>query len=320
MPETPPPKLPNFILAGAPTSGTTSLYHYLCQHPQVYMCPIKEPTFFAADDILARADLRPMLERQRPALQAYLEGRQRRREQVWVTNWDDYVRLFQDVRGQTAIGEASVSYIWLPSAAPAIRSKLPGMRLIFLLRDPTERLFSAYLATLSHKPDVTFRAWVLRAMQMGPDRRQSISRHPIPLDGGLYATHLKRFLDLFPSHQVRIHLYESYRTNPRAVLGDILVFLGVDPHQPIDMSQWHNETLVPRFPAVAGLRQRVLSRMHLPAWFPAPVVDRWRKFYYRRKSNFTLSPDDRRLVIDYYRDEILRTQDLIGMDLSAWLR
>ena len=193
MQESRAPKFPNFIIAGAPTSGTTSLYHYLAQHPQVYMCPIKEPTFFAAADILSREDLLPMLERQRPALQAHLEGRQRRREQVWVTKWNDYVRLFQNVRDQIAIGEASVSYIWLPSAAPAIRSKLPGVRLIFLLRDPTERLFSAYLMSLSRNPNMTFRSWVLEAMNSGADRRQGMSRHPIPLDGGLYATHLQRF-------------------------------------------------------------------------------------------------------------------------------
>jgi len=52
MPETHTPKLPNFTIAGAPKSGTTALYHYLRQHPEVYMCPIKEPSFFAADDIL----------------------------------------------------------------------------------------------------------------------------------------------------------------------------------------------------------------------------------------------------------------------------
>ena len=41
--------VPNFFIAGAPKAGTTSLYHYLDQHPQVYMCPIKEPNFFAEE-------------------------------------------------------------------------------------------------------------------------------------------------------------------------------------------------------------------------------------------------------------------------------
>lgn len=320
MPETRAPKLPNFIIAGVPTSGTTSLYHYLGQHPQVYLCPIKEPTFFAAADILSRDDLLPMRERQRPALQAYLEGTQRQQAQVWVTKWNDYVQLFRNVRDQVAIGEASVSYIWLPSAAPAIRSKLPGVKLIFLLRDPKERLFSAYLMSLGRNHNMTFRNWVLEAMNARPERRQAMSQKPVPLDGGLYATHLQRFFELFPREQIRIYLYESYRADPPAVLRDILAFLGVDPNQAIDMSRRHNETVVPRFPAIARLRQQIFSHVQLTTWLPASVGAALRKSYYRRKSNFTLSPDDSRMVIDYYRDEILRTQDLIGADLSAWLR
>jgi hypothetical protein len=312
-------KLPNFIIAGAPISGTTSLYQYLCQHPQVYMCPIKEPAYFAAADIISREDLRPILRRQRPALQAYLNGRPPQRfVQAWVTEWDDYVQLFRHVRDEIAIGEASVGYIWLPSAAPAIRAKLPGVRLIFILRDPAERLFSAYLKDQKHNPGGTFRAWVLQAMQAKGAHSRGIP-DPIPLEGGFYATHLQRFLDLFPREQMRFYLYESFRADPQGVLQDILTFLGVDPHHPIDLSHRLNETSVLRFPALARLHQQVLRGVPLATWLPAPVAQAFREFYYQRKDNIALSPDDRRLVIDYYRDEILSSQDMIGINLSAWL-
>lgn len=320
MPETLTSKLPNFIIAGAPSSGTTSLYQYLCQHPQVYMCPIKEPAYFAAADIISRDDLRPILQHQRPALQAYLDGRPPQRfVQAWVTEWDEYVQLFRHVRDEIAIGEASVGYIWLPSAAPAIRAKLPGVRLIFILRDPTERLFSAYLKNQGHNPGETFRAWVLQAMQAKGAQSSGIP-DPIPLEGGFYATHLQRFLDLFPREQVRFYLYESFRSDPRGVLRDLLTFLGVDPDHPIDLSRRLNETSVLRFPALASLRQRVFRGVPPATWLPAPVVRAFRELYYQRKGNLAISPDDRRLVTDYYRDEILRTQDLIGTNLSAWLR
>jgi len=316
MPEARALKLPNFFVAGAPTSGTTSLHHYLRQHPQVYMSSIKEPTFFAAADIRVREDLLPIIERDRAALRAYLKGPQLRPVRYWVTEWDDYVELFRNVRDQIAIGEASASYIWFPSAAPAIRSRLPGARLIFLLRDPAERLFSAYLATLGRDPRVTFRAWVLKAMN---DRGQAV-HHPVPLDGGLYATHLQRFFDRFPPDQVRVYLYEAFRADAAAVLRDILAFLGVDPDQPIDVSRRHNETMVPRFPALDRLRRRILGNASLTWWLPAPAGRALRELYHRRKRAFPMDPDDRRMVIDYYRDEILRAADLIGRDLSAWLR
>jgi len=320
MPETRNSTLPNFIVAGAPKSGTTSLYHYLRQHPQVYMSPIKEPTFFAAADVLTQDNLRQTIERKRADLRAYLAGDQLQAKHFLITEWTDYVQLFRNVREQSAIGEASVSYLWLPSAAAAIQARLPAARLIFLLRDPTERLFSLYWLDGRREPRLTFRDWVLQAMQLHGDRRREVHRYPIPLDGGMYATQLERFMKVFPRDQVRIYLYETYRTDARAVLRDIFAFLGVDPAQEIDVSHRHNQTLVPRFPAVAKVRHQLFGKLSLTGWLPEKPGRALRSLYSRQKTGFKMDPADRRLVIDYYRDEILRTQDLIGRDLAAWLR
>ena len=127
------PKLPNFILAGAPKSGTTALYHYLRQHPQIYMSPIKEPCYFAAEirpDNLTATHLQHIrrMSRKLPAPFGWL-----------VSEWDDYVRLFQDVQHETAIGEASVAYLWSETAATNIASRLPDAKIIAVLRDPSER-------------------------------------------------------------------------------------------------------------------------------------------------------------------------------------
>ncbi len=314
------PKLPNFILAGAGESGTTSLYSYLKQHPQVYMSPVKEPNFFAAADILSLPDFKPMEEQQLTSLLAEIERQESPHSPISITTWKDYLRLFQNVRDQVAIGETSVMYLWFPSAAAAIHRTLPQAKLIFLLRDPTERLYTLYLRTLSTGHRATFRDWVLQAMQTKPDRRNGMQRHPIPLDCGLYATHLQRFFDVFPREQIRIYLYESYRADARAVLRDIFGFLGVNADQPIDMSRRYNETMVPRFPVLQQLRRRLVGNAPLTGWLPTPVSQTIRGIFYNRgKKHLALAPDDRRMVIDYYRDEILRTQDLIGRDLSAWL-
>jgi hypothetical protein len=157
-------------------------------------------------------------------------------------------------------------------------------------------------------------------MQMKPDRRKGPQRHPIPLDCGLYATHLQPFFDLFPREQIRIHLYEAYRTDPRAILRDIFHFLGVEADHPIDTSQRYHETAVPRFPVLHRLRQRLGVNVPLTGWMPTSVGHALRGLYFRPKGRDTMDPADRRLVVAYYRDEILRTQDLIGLELSAWLR
>jgi hypothetical protein len=100
---------------------------------------------------------------------------------------------------------------------------------------------------------------------------------------------------------------------------DMLTFLDVDPDHPIDVSRRHQESVVPRFPALHRLRRQILGTRSV-SWLPAPARRTLRQFLYRGRQSFPWLPDDRRLVIDFYRDEILRTADLIGRDLSAWLR
>ena len=305
--------LPNFFLAGPPKAGTTSLHRYLRQHPQVYMNPIKEPTFFASADLRAREDFQATVARERPALQAYLDGPQEQPAHFWVTEWDDYVAMFRNVRHQTAIGEASVSYFWMPSAAPAIRAKLPGARLVFLLRDPADRLVAWHMMSVRREPRLTFRDWFRRALNGAADRGPAI-------EGGRFATHLQRFRDHFPPEQMRVYVYESLQADAPGLVRDLLGFLGVDPNQPIDLSRRHQVSMVPRFPRVDRLRRRILGGVPLTSWLPAPAARALQRLYNRGRRSFALLPEDRRMVVDFYRDEILRTADLIGRDLSAWLR
>jgi hypothetical protein len=201
----------------------------------------------------------------------------------------------------------------MPSAAQAIRSRLPDARLIFLLRDPADRLVAWYMMSLQHEPRLTFRAWFDRARNGGEHRGPAV-------EGGRFATHLQRFFDIFPRRQMRVYLYESLQADARAVVRDMLTFLDVDPDHPIDVSRRHQESTVPRFPALHRLRRRILGTTPVASWLPAPARQTLRQFFYRGRAAFPWRPDDRRLVIDFYRDEILRTADLIGRDLSAWLR
>src|SRR5690348_12453358 len=110
--------LPNFIVIGPPKTGTTSLNSYLKQHPQIFMCPIKEPGFFMLEGEPLASD--------RPA------------GGYSITNLADYQKLFEGVKKQTAIGEASTQYFYSQKAATRISHYVPGARLVTILRDPAE--------------------------------------------------------------------------------------------------------------------------------------------------------------------------------------
>src|SRR5450755_4155671 len=111
-------RLPNFFIVGAPKAGTTSLYHYLDQHPQVYMSAIKEPNFFSAEIREKNFDpkLRRGVARDVRGLREFLSGPMRQKRFGGIgADWEDYLRLFANATNQSALGEASVCYLWSPT-------------------------------------------------------------------------------------------------------------------------------------------------------------------------------------------------------------
>src|SRR5262249_1979 len=134
-------RLPNFFIVGAPKAATTSLYYYLDQHPDVFMSPLKEPNFFAAELRPENFcdEVRPRIDRELRSRQEYLQSDLReKRFGGLVCTWDEYLKLFHNARDETAIGEASPCYLWSASAAVNIAERIPHARIIINLRDPAE--------------------------------------------------------------------------------------------------------------------------------------------------------------------------------------
>jgi hypothetical protein len=274
-----PATLPNFFIAGAPKSGTTSLYHYLGQHPEIYMSPIKEPNYFASEVRLGQFSehLRPRAERDLAPLRAYLNGPMReKRFGSLITEWPDYLRLFRKVQGHKAIGEASVCYLWSESAAANIHRSIPDAKIILVLRNPVEMLFSMYLHTLrSGAMQGSFREAIELGLQQRGGKLDVL--HPF-LDMGFYHQQLSRYLEVFPKKQLRIYWYEEYQAKAARTLADMFRFLDVDPSFSPDMSKRYLEGM----PGVA------------------------------------LDPVDRAFLIEFYRDDIGKLSDLLKRDLSSW--
>jgi hypothetical protein len=272
--------LPNFFIAGAPKAGTTSLYHYLGQHPEIYMSPIKEPNYFASEIRLERFSerMRPEAEQDARELREYLDGSmQEKRFGGIVTGWRDYLKLFQQAGGHKAIGEASVCYLWSESAAANIRLSVPDARIILVLRNPVEMVFSMYLQNVKSG---TLRCTFREAMEMALEQRggRIDLMHPF-LDLGLYYEPVKRFLVAFPERRVRVYWYEEYKAEPARMLADVFHFLQVDASFSPDM-----------------------SKRYLEAGMP----------------NIALDSDARAFLTEFYRDDVRKLAGLLRHDLSGW--
>ena len=122
---------PNLYLVGAPRSGTTAVYEYLRQHPDVYMSPSKEPGFFAIDGELYD-----------------LEERHDLKEGYFITSIDAYRSLYRHRRGERVLGDATLHYLHDPKVPLRIRHYAPDAKIVAILRGPSARTYSAYMMSV----------------------------------------------------------------------------------------------------------------------------------------------------------------------------
>jgi hypothetical protein len=311
-------RLPNFFIVGAPKAGSTSLYHYLDQHPEVFMSPIKEPNFFAAElrEENCVPELRHSIAGDKPALRSFLSGPMReKRFGGIVADWDDYLLLVANAANESVLGEASACYLWSRTAPGRIAETVPHAKILVLLRDPADRAFSQYLHGLGNGAiRWTFREHIQRNLRHCSGQ---ICVHYPFLELGLYAEQLCRYLKCF-GQNVRVEFHEDFKERPMEVLGNIYRFLNVDPEFSPDRSHRHMEAQVPRTSAIGWLRRSGLweAAAHITPRGLRPII---RRSLIRRPGATCMDPADRHYLIDFYREDIHKLESLLDHNLDAWL-
>lgn len=179
---------PNFLLIGAMKSATTSLFNALGRHPQFFVSNPKEPEFFCKDEIFARG-------------------------------WPWYESMFADAVGRIAIGEASTSYtkqMLFPRTAERIATHLPDARLVYIVREPLERILSHWLHLSAE----------VREM---PPLSVALERWPHIIDTSLYWTQISAYRRYYPDDRILVLFFEDLVERPAELLRRCYAFLGVDP-------------------------------------------------------------------------------------------
>jgi hypothetical protein len=292
--------MPNFLIIGAQKAGTTSLYYYLEQHPQVYMSPRKEPHFFEGTEMDFRGPGRKI----RP-----------------VTDPGEYRALFDGASTEAAIGEASASYLYSRRSPALIRKSIPDVRLIVVLRNPADRAYSNFLhmVRVGREPVTDFSQALAEE-----EVRKGEGWGPLWHYGskGYYHEQLERYFDTFGEERILAHLYEDLRSHPFEVLRRTFEFLGVDEGFVPDISRDHNPSGLPKNPALYKLIKRLASHTTMGSSLTRLLPDRARRRVERRilSKPPPMDPAVRRQLVGRYREDILRLEGLIGRDLGAWLR
>jgi len=297
--------LPNFIVIGAAKAGTSSLWHYLNQHPEVYMSPVKEPGFFAWEG--------DELDFQGP-------GDQERR--LPINNYEDYCKLFENVGNEIAIGEACTDYLYSPKAPKKIRYYIPDAKLIAILRNPVDRAYSQFLGNTKdgYEPLNDF-SQALKEEENRINNNWHYRWHYRAR--GFYYMQLSRYFNEFDPNQIRIYLYEDWVSNPIEILQDIFEFIGITKEFIPDTSVRLNSSplQIKNKKLHNFLNQRNLGKTILKPLFPKQVRKQIRNFFINQNlTKSSLTSKQRKQLIKTYRQDILNLQQLIGRDLSNWLK
>lgn len=301
--------MPNFLIIGAPRSGTTTLHEELKRHPQVFMSSIKEPLFFAVE-----------------GEDEQFHGPQ---DNQGIRDLKTYCSLFSGVRYEQAIGEASPLYLYSQKAPYRIKHHIPNVKLIAILRNPIDRAYSHFLhhKLLGYENLDDFR----EAIEAEEEReRMRWSPFWFYRKMGVYSEQIARYLSLFRSDQIRVFLFEDLQQNPKSLFKDIAQFLGIDGGLVIKAPAVHNASgypinvklntflTQPNFISTVlrpFLSEKARLKLRLKVW---DVILRGVRQSNLRKP--PLRPEVREWLIEYYREDILRTQDILRRDLSYWLK
>lgn len=298
--------LPNFLIIGAAKSGTTALYRYLRQHPEIYMSNRKEPHHFSYTEETKKTN--------GPS------------DYIWtaITDPEEYKMLFDEVEDEIAIGEASPTYIYVPGTAERIHNKIPEAKLIAILRNPIERAYSAYMHLIRDDRETV--GTFMEALALEEER---INNNWGPIyhytKAGMYYEQLIRYHKVFPRENFMIIIYDDFKKQPSQVVQQIFRFLGVTASFVPDMSSKPNVSGVPKSQLLQYIMNLVFAKPNPIRSISRklfPESTRWRFTSFLRNKNLNRQsiPDEcRQLLMRTFNDDILKLQTLIGRDISFWL-
>jgi hypothetical protein len=291
--------LPNLIVIGAQKCGTSALHYYVGLHPEAQVSSPKELSFF-----LDESDFHP-----EPYLSVPEELRLVSGPRNWKRGREWYESHFDP--GAAIRGEATPAYAspWFPGTAERMAGLVGEAKLIFMVRDPVERMVSHYLQNRA-----SGREW--RPLDRALERRQNVY-----VARSSYASVLRPFTERFPMERILVLRQEDLLRDRRPTLRRVFGFLGIDP-----------EFWTPRFErerhptARKGWRYRALTRVQSSRLarpiYRLPQEAKWliERMSYRPAPAERPAPDAamRARILEQLEPEIAELERITGWDLSDW--
>lgn len=235
---------PNFFIVGAAKAGTTSLYNYLKQHPDVYFSPIKEPNFFNTD--LKFENIREEIKHKINFDQSEYFSKPvlTNKHNAHINSLSNYLKLFREVKNEKQIGEASTSYLYSKKAAENIYKFNDKAKIIIILREPVSRTISHYFMDKAAGKTTNSLLSDLKMDFESKNKGYFISN--LYIDLSLYYEQVKRYMDVFPKEQILFLKFENLQLEQELIIEKICNFLSLDISLLKLNNKIHNKTGLPR--------------------------------------------------------------------------
>ena len=290
---------PNFLIVGAPKCGTTAMWRYLQQHPDIFLSPRKDMHYFGSDlDFRVRARF----------------------------SKEEYEDFFSEAH-EKARGEASVWYLFSKNAAKEIHAYDPHMKIIIMLRDPIPLIYAHYtqmrLNALGDEDITTFK----EALAAEPARKQGkrIPKHnTLPsalfyMEIGQLSIQIQRYLNVFPRENILFLFQEDMGKNMEDVYRTTLEFLGVDPKHQNSFARvnTHKEIRFEWIRTLIGATPQSIKSLIPPK--RRTNISRWlRRVNMRHAKRPKLDPELEKDLRKQFSSEIDALAAIVNRNLDHW--
>lgn len=286
----------DFFIVGAPKTGTTSLYHYLNEHPEIVMSSKKEPDYFSDKAIHQ---------------QGMYYGEQR------INTIEQYEALFPNDASDKKLGEASVSYLFYPNVANDICQYNPDAKIIIMLRNPIDRAYSHYL--MDYRLGLVNDSFEDIIAQQSTSKQAKLYYQQY-IEVSTYAQQIKRYLDVFSRENILVIDYEEFKKDVKGIVKKVYAFLEVDDVFVADVNKRHNAYTMPKNEAIRKVYSLVYLRKVLNILLPKTLTKRIRSMFFKKDKKPILSEHTRTQLKVFFKNDVVELSKMLSMDFSKWIK
>ncbi|RLD27263.1 MAG: hypothetical protein DRI75_09955 [Bacteroidetes bacterium] len=299
----------NLFIVGAAKSGTTSLYNYLNQHPDVYFPNVKEPNYYAA------IESEDSLVYKKPKENVFYHNK-------IIKDQDNYFSLYKNSYKYKIIGDASPSYLWDTNSSQKIYSDFPESKILIILRNPINRAFSHYLMNIKsgvEKEDDFFKA--LKRDENTHPKVWGDGKVMLYKELGMYYPQVNSYYDVFDKENIKVIIYEEFFEDTKKGMSSVLEFLEISDFNKneVDFDKVYNVYKSPN-----GKLSKTLLRHRTKFNFIRRFTPNRLKYFLQNKILFKNSSKPKMgneaysYLLRAFQQDIMNLEGLLNRDLDGW--